>query len=783
MKGEGAPRLADYLLVGVASAAVLSFEIILLRVFSFSQWHHFASLAVALALLGFGVAGTLLTLLGQKAVQWGDRLFISGLLLGAGGMVAASQLPRWILVRPLFALWDVGELLKLLLLDFIAFVPFLGLAVSIGQVFVRWPKATSRLYGVNLLGSGLGCLLPVILLATFYLEVALLLVPVFLLMGIAVFGLAGARAPRLGLVGLGGCLLLVLVLVAGVAPLRLSDFKQLAYLMDLPDARIVSRLAGIEADVTVVRSDSIRIGRGLSVQWPHPLPPVDAVVLEADTVIPLWRPGEAARHADYTRSTLMALPFLLRPSGPLAVLGASDWIFPPGDLDRESVLVENNGTLLKLYKERAMYPLAQLVQTDPRRYVEKTGNTFSLILLAGASMGGEAVDVDYLLTVEGLEACYSALGDDGVMVIPLHLSNPPRNAIRLLELLRTVLLRLGHENPLASMAMIRSMEDALILVFRETLTPPELEEIRDFCQQGSYDTSILPGLSVGETNRFHILEQPVYHAAAMALLSGEGSLPVEADWYSRDVPTDDRPHFWKTMRWSKLPDLLNALGRNGLIWLDWSILVSVVKFIVAAVLAGLLILLPLGRLPCRQATFGPMAIVTYFAALGMGFLSLEMVAFQRSMLFAGHPVIAAALVFFVFLAGAGWGSFSTPRSSGTAAVARVFLPIMGCVFWGWAILEWVAPPMLKISGAGCLGLVAVALGPMAYTLGRAFPWGLRQLRDSRPHIAWAWGINGFASVVAAPLAVLMAVHLGQGVVWGMGIGCYLVAGWIALKKT
>ncbi|MEX0329974.1 MAG: hypothetical protein AB3N64_00995 [Puniceicoccaceae bacterium] len=783
MKGEGSPRLADYLLVGVASAAVLSLEIILLRVFSFSQWHHFASLAVALALLGFGVAGTLLTLLGQRAVKWGDRLFLSGLLLGAGGMVAAFQLPRWILVRPLFALWDGGELFKLLLLDFIAFIPFLGLAVSIGQVFLRWPLATPRLYGASLLGSALGCILPLIVLSFFHLEEALLIIPLCLLVAIGAFGILGSRSPRLGLIGLGGFLLLLSVLLSGVAPLRISDFKQLAYLLDLPDAQIISRHPGVQADVTVVRSGSIRIGRGLSVQWEHPLPPVDAAVLEADRVIPVWRKGDASEHAGYAQSTLVALPFYLRPEGSVAVLGASDWMLPMDGPSREITVVDGSAPILQLYREREMFPGARMVHSFPRQYVDKTDEEFCLLILTGASMGGDAVDVDYLLTVEGMEACYSALEENGVLVIPLHLSNPPRDAIRLLELIRTTLVRREIADPLGRLAMVRSMEEALFMVFRDSLSTPELEMIRNFCHRGSFDISILPGLESAESNRFHILDRPVYHEAALALFSGVGKLPEEADWYSRNVPTDNRPHFWKTMRWSKLPKLLNEMGRNGLIWLDWSVLVSVMKFIVAAILAASLILLPLGRLPRRKATFGPLSIVAYFGALGLGFLSLEMAAFQRGVLFVGHPVYSAALVFFVFLAGAGWGSFSTPRDSGAGVAGRVFLPIFGCILAAWAVLEWLVPPMSRISGAGSLILIVVALGPLAYALGRAFPWGLSQLSDSRPQIAWAWGINGFTSVIAAPLAVLAAVHLGQSVVWAIGTGSYVAAFLVALKQT
>ena len=42
-----------YLGLGLLSAAALAFEITLTRLFSVTQWYHFAFLAVSVALLGY----------------------------------------------------------------------------------------------------------------------------------------------------------------------------------------------------------------------------------------------------------------------------------------------------------------------------------------------------------------------------------------------------------------------------------------------------------------------------------------------------------------------------------------------------------------------------------------------------------------------------------------------------------------------------------------------------------------------------------------------------------
>ena len=46
-------------------------------------------------------------------------------------------------------------------------------------------------------------------------------------------------------------------------------------------------------------------------------------------------------------------------------------------------------------------------------------------------------------------------------------------------------------------------------------------------------------------------------------------------------------------------------------------------------------------------------------------------------------------------------------------------------------------------------------------MGMPFPLGLRQVAENAPgFIPWAWGINGFASVISAALATLLAIQFG-----------------------
>ena len=61
-------------------------------------------------------------------------------------------------------------------------------------------------------------------------------------------------------------------------------------------------------------------------------------------------------------------------------------------------------------------------------------------------------------------------------------------------------------------------------------------------------------------------------------------------------------------------------------------------------------------------------------------------------------------------------------------------------------------------------------------LGLPFPTGLRALGESSPLlVAWAIGVNGFASVLGATSAVPMAMVLGLRAVLLLGMAFYVLA--------
>jgi hypothetical protein len=75
-----------------------------------------------------------------------------------------------------------------------------------------------------------------------------------------------------------------------------------------------------------------------------------------------------------------------------------------------------------------------------------------------------------------------------------------------------------------------------------------------------------------------------------------------------------------------------------------------------------------------------------------------------------------------------------------------------------------------------IGMSLMLIAPLAFFMGMPFPIGLsRVAAGAADFIPWAWGINGFASVVSASLATLLAVEFGFTAVILLALLLYAIA--------
>src|SRR5437867_12205020 len=116
--------------------------------------------------------------------------------------------------------------------------------------------------------------------------------------------------------------------------------------------------------------------------------------------------------------------------------------------------------------------------------------------------------------------------------------------------------------------------------------------------------------------------------------------------------------------------------------------------------------------------------LVYFAALGAGFMLLEVALLQRFVLLLGHPVYSLTVTLFSLLLGTGLGSLLSRRVA-AERVRRLALAALGAVAAASVVAVIALPVVIDHAIAWPLtvrlALTALLLTPLGLLLGVALP--------------------------------------------------------------
>ena len=298
---------------------------------------------------------------------------------------------------------------------------------------------------------------------------------------------------------------------------------------------------------------------------------------------------------------------------------------------------------------------------------------------------------------------------------------------------------------------------------------------REASEKG-FDRVAMSGLVAAEANRFHRKQDALYFKAVSTLLSGDAAALVEAYPYDLSVTDDDQPFFYHFFRWGHWQEVKERLGQSWILYAGWGYLLGLLALVVLIPTAGLLILVPL-TVPAlrRQIAHRPGAVLGYFGAIGLGFMLIEIALIQKALLVMNAPTSAFAVVVVAVLLGAGAGSLWSGRTN-TGRVPTWAAPLL------IGVLALAAPGLIDLLAArpAAHGMQVAALllllCALAFPMGTLLPRGIARIRGrGSGAVAWAWGVNGFCSVLGALAAPLMAIEIGFMGVMGVAVGMYLLA--------
>ncbi len=742
-----------YVGIFLLSLATLLLELSLTRVLSVALWYHFGFLIISTALLGFGSSGVVLVLWQRLREEIPLDTALSGLatLFGVTTIICFWLMQR-IPFDPFSLLANRWQLLFMPLYYLVISIPFFCSGMALALLFTRGSQHVNRLYAFDLIGAGIGC------------AIVALVMPVF----------GGS-----GSVVIAAALGLLAAVVLGVRrSRRLNTFSRID---------VYERPPSLETKAPGARR--FIFDAGTAATGIRDLRPDVGDYLKNHTDDAGYPSGIA--YAGKQRPKIL----IIGSGGGEQVLDALHFNA------RDITAVEINPIINDVVSRQMRdywgnlfnQPQVHLITEEGRSYVRRSHEQYDAIISvhtisnSAIASGALALTENYVLTREAFEDYLDHLTADGVV----YFTRPEAQIPRLFATAREVFAERGVTDPSWHLFAYRQPPTQLegqgrlsfsagFLLKKSQFTPEDLRSIEQLLR------ARLPGSNAQPAETLYSPLEPrrdIYHA----LVTAPDLRAVYASQASQIEPaTDDRPFFNQHTRWSSLNlatlrDLFTQQKQARLALEDRPVAEVTLLVLLAQsiVIAAVLILLPLARF-----SRGGLRVVNcwhfllYFAGLGLGFIMIEIALLQRYTLFLGQPVYTFAIVLASLLLFTGVGAALSTKFSVTARRSQAV--IVSMILLLLVMLAFLMPLIFSAALGWPLFwrvvLSIATLAPLGVLLGMPFPVGLRLVSEqAQSLIPWAWGVNGFFTVIGTITALILGMALGFKLVLVFAALTYVLA--------
>lgn len=786
--------------ISMISAAILAYEILLVHLFAIIQPHHFSSLVISLAMLGFGLSGTLTTLFSDRLLQ--NYTVIYPLCLGLCGltMVYNFFLTQALPLNGEQLFWDVNQIFVLTEALILLLIPFFAGGMAISLTFCRHSKISGIIYSWDLCGAGFGCLLILILLFLFF--------PAYVLVSVGTLCLLAAAVACVELqvrykwITVAGLALITVPLAISGTTIKLapSPYKTLQQYLQVKGARIVTERHSPLGLIQVVENNEIPIRHapGLSLGATHGPPPQLGLFINGESLSAITKINKDPGELHYLDKMTTALPYHLKKPGNIllpGVGGGADILQARYHSGSDITCVELNPQLVDLLREKynrysgRLLDGVRITTGNIRFFLTEGKQHYDLIQLSlltsflpsVSGLGG--VGENYYYTVEAIQQYIARLSPQGYLAITSWVKNPPRDTLKLLATVITTLRQENIENVERYFVLIRGWQTSTILVKKSMFTPKEIKKIETFCKKRSFDIAYTFQADPSQVNRHNILREPIFYQASLALLGDQYDHFIKNYKFDIKPATDNRPYFNVFFKWSALREIWQLKAKGGAALIESGYLVLATALSIAVVLSFVLICGPLILLRKtalkKHIRFSITRVLPYFFLTGIGFLLVEIAFIQQFILFLGHPLYAFSLCVATFLIFGGFGS----RISHKLSVYHSKTTLIKMSILGIAVIipfyQFQVDDLFRLTAnlpfSGKLGLSIALICPLATFMGMPFPLGLSALSShNRTLIPWGWGVNGCGSVISSLLASILAIHFGFKLVILTALAAYLI---------
>lgn len=759
----------------LTSLSGLVLEIAITRIFSAAIWYHFAFVAVSVALVGLGSSGLLVHYRLKKIKEnWAADLTITSSI----GICI-------ILPITLFVMHSLASQVNYLpLFMFMFSIPFFFVGVVISTAFSAFSQTAGRLYAADLIGASAGAILVVFFLSMIGGEGTTLLVGVIAAICSIIFSITAKNRKKILLSLAFVAFTLLLVVINGITqvfsiPTDPTANKDLPiFLRENPGSHIaktqwnsfsrIDVVEGISGDCIPARdprNPSQCAAEGL----------VAKIFIDggAGTNIISWDGNPDSRKE--LSSWMQYLPFKMKEDPKVLIIGSGGGrdvvaAIASGSTDVTTVeinpiifhTVQSYGTKAgNLYDHHFVHANVD----EGRSFVSRSSEKFDIIYIpfvdtwASVSSGGLGVSENFLYTVEGFQEYYDHLTDDGKIVAVRWLVDSPRFVTTFTKLLENNGLPRDevykHIVITSSESTTQDPSVTMAILSKSPFTPSEISFLSDSFSKNDYKPILVPG---------QVMLDPY-----PSLLKGTATFEEFSNLYpTKTHPvTDDSPFFLSFEK--PIPSILESL------------------LYISIIIAAAFLVIPfiwLRKSSEKKSDQRISSIIIYFAALGAGFILIELSLLQKFILLLGNPTMTFAILLFTMLLSSGLGSLTSTRLMRLGPKNLPFI-ISGISVIGFFYAVMLPSLISSVISEDFTIKIAVSVGilaPIGFLMGMPLPTGMRMLKSHLPtHIPWMWAINGAFSVLGAVLSVVVGILYGASYAMGIGIMIYLVALCIALS--
>ena len=778
--------------ISLISMVTLMFELLVNKVLSFSTWGSLGYMIIGSAIFGFSIAGV------ATAIWQPHKKYQLSMLMGYASFVFSISVLLCYIVMNIVP-FNFEDLLSDPLKQIIFFtiwylmllIPFSMTGFIVVSLLINFKEQNNRMYAADLIGAGIGCII---------------VVPLFPLLGAAGQYLVCASIGAICTIIFSYKKLRNLTVVASVLAVILvvvSVFAQSVY-----PVKTHQKKRG--------RAEHYAGGFIKYSMWSF-LTKIEAAILPEKESGMIWFDGGLMQSAidrfdgDYWKEKdservngAYSIAYRIKPRKNVLIIA------PAGGREVRTALVwgaekvtgvELDYSVVKLGKRDLNDYLGgifndkrvSIVNDEGRSFVRRSKDKYDTIQFISAysvtAIQSGAIDLasSYLVTEEAFDDYLDHLTYDGVLSVARDLN------LRLFTTAWKVLKRRGLE-PSERIVLISgaSLGRNTLLVKLSPFDNSELEIIKKVCIENKSPINYAPHLLmkevddgnsglVSELKTRKIIEEFV------------GTHPKKLDnFYSklkyRAWPVTDNNPFFNSQRYffqdmAEDPKLLTE-ELEEYTQKTWYIryfpigyAARIVVLTEAIVFAALFLIFPLWRFKSSGVHEQWQRIsMLYFLSLGIGFIWIEICVLKIFILFLGSPVYSISVVLFAMLIFAGVGSFFSEKINGKL---KRKLSIVGvAIFCSVMLMTFVYPLFFQL----CLGfpfylrvfIALLLIAPVGFILGMPFPIGLKFLSNTKSEtIAWAWAMNGYATVVGVATSAMLALQTGFAALLWISFGVYI----------